>query len=605
MAINSSAISIGVRKTLATLVTVLLLSQIAFIFVMWTFWRGTKTELRKQLRAKEVIQRVDSIRMLERELLLTAAESIPEGKGSAPPLKIVPHDFENEAATFSQSAPLLISLNQGLLASAKALDQAFLRLSKEESKEERKRSIAQCKSAMEKMDLLLVEMKSRFKDYHLKHAEEQMYSSTANFVNLALFLIGLAITIMVLTAAFARLIQRRINTLVLNTERIAAGEPMSEPLAGTDEFATVDAAFRRMNEALNAQSEILRLSEAKTRTIIEALPPGLMITSPEGKVESANTSAMQMLLLDTPEQVIDRSLSEFLVGYDTAQANGNGARTVQAVRSDKSVFPCDCLTKSFSSPDGQRLLVIFSDISEREKLRTLREEFVAVVSHEIRTPLTSVRAFLALLDSGMFGELNEQGSVSLKQMDSLTLRLMSLVNELVDAGRLELGDLSLQREQFYFQEVLESAVASTATLAKEHKVNFELTEDDTLLLGDKEKCVQVFINLLGNAVKYSPSGGAVRVRFSRESGDLIRVTVSDNGPGIPASEIANIFGRFAQVNQSGHRRQNSSGLGLYIAKEIIERQGGTIGVDSTEGAGSTFWFTVPVAPGDRSDGVPE
>lgn len=597
MANNSNAISLGVRKTLATLVTVLLLSQIAFIFATWTFWRGTKTELRKQLRAKEVIQKVDSIRMLERELLLAAAESISGSNVVAPPLKIVANDFEHEAATFSESAPLLLSLNQELLKTAKALDQASWKLSKEQTREERKRSIAQCKSAMEEMDALLIEMKARFKEYHSKHAEEQMYSSTANFVYMALFLIGLAITIMVLTAAFARLIQRRINTLVLNTELVAAGQPMSDPLTGTDEFATVDAAFRKMNEALSAQTEILRLSEAKTRTIIESLPPGLMITSPDGKVESANTSVMQMLLLDTPEQVIGRPLSEFLVGYDTSQAIGKGACTVKAVRSDKTVFPCDCLTKSYSSPDGQRLLVIFSDISEREKLRTLREEFVAVVSHEIRTPLTSVRAFLTLLESGMLGELNEQGTASLKQMDSLTLRLMSLVNELVDAGKLELGDLSLQLEEFYLQDVLETAVASVAHLAKEHKVKLELTEDDTMLLGDKEKYAQVLINLMGNAVKYSPTGGAVKVRFSRQ-GELVRVTIQDDGPGIPASEVANIFGRFAQVNQASHKRQNSSGLGLYIAKEIVERQGGTIGVDSTEGAGSTFWFTLYSASAD-------
>lgn len=595
MANNSNAISLGVRKTLATLVTVLLLSQIAFIFVMWTFWRGTKTELRKQLRAKEVIQKVDSIRMQERELLLSAAESISGSNGFAPPLKMVANDFEHEAATFSESAPLLISLNQELLKSAKALDQASLRLSKEQTREERKQSIAQCKSAMEAMDALLVEMKSRFKEYHSKHAEEQMYSSTANFVYMALSLIGLAITIMVLTAAFARLIQRRINTLVLNTELVAAGQPMSAPLTGTDEFATVDAAFRKMNEALTAQTEVLRLSEAKTRTIIESLPPGLMIASPDGKIESANQSAIHMLMLNTPDNVIGRSLSEFFTGYDTSQVNENGSGTLQVVRSDKSVFPCDCLTKSYSSPDGQRLLVIFSDISEREKLRTLREEFVAVVSHEIRTPLTSVRAFLTLLENGMLGDLNDQGTDSLKQMNSLTVRLISLVNELVDAGKLELGDLSLQREQFYFQDLLETAAASIASLAKEHKVTLELTEDDTMLLGDKEKCVQVLINLLGNAVKYSPAGGAVKVRFSR-NGELVRVTVTDDGPGVPASEVANIFARFAQVNQSSHKRQNSSGLGLYIAKEIVERQGGTIGVDSTEGAGSTFWFTVPSSP---------
>ena len=601
MPTNNTGMSFGVRNSLAALVTVLLLSQVAFIYLTWSFWRETKTELRKQLRAKEVIQKVDSIRMLERELMLAAAESVSNSKnGIAPALKILPNDFAHESSTFSVSAPLLISLDRSLLESAKRLDQAFAKLSSPQNLQQRRESIAQCRIAIDEMDLLLVEMKTRFKDYHSKHAEEQMYSSTANFVYMALFLIGLAISIIVVTAGLTRLIQSKINTLVVNAERLAAGQPLSEPLSGSDEFAAVDAAFRRMNDALTVQTEILRLSEAKIRTIIESLPPGLMTTTPDGRVESANHSAAELLLLDAAEQATGRDISEFFEGYDKSRLNATGSSVLQAVRSDKSIFPCDCVTKSYSSPEGQRLLVIFSDISEREKLRTMREEFVAVVSHEIRTPLTSVRAFLTLLEDGMLGELNPQGVVSLKQMDSLTLRLISLVNELVDAGKLELGDMVLQPERVYFQELLETTVASIAPLAKEHKVELELTEDDTLLQADKDKSVQVLLNLLANAIKYSPSGGVIQVSFTRAAA-LVRIAVRDQGPGIPSSETGNIFGRFAQVDQASHKRKNSSGLGLYIAKEIVQRQGGTIGVDSKEGEGSTFWFTVPCAPADTQN----
>lgn len=568
------------------------------MYMMWTFWRATREELRKQLRAKEVVQQVERVKIKQRELILFASENSAQPRAKVPVEQYKPGYFRAEMALFEKLAPNLSELNKNLLKAAEDLDRSVILFeSSTRSTKEKKAALQEIKDRSTELDMLLSRMESSFQTFQSDHAEQLMLSNTVDFVYLILLAIPLVSAVIFITLVFIKLIQQRITVLVKNAELIAEGKPLLAPLKGNDEFAAVDEAFRHMNKALTLQSEELRLSEAKVRTVIESMPLGLITADTQGVIQSMNETAAKMLSLDLPADATGKNVHDYFEGTEVTVQSQNTSMVLSARRADNSSFPSELLTKPYNSPEGERLLIIFSDITEQEKLRSMREEFIAVISHEIRTPLTSVRAFLHLLEKGQLGEVNAQGKTSLKQMEQLTLRLVGLVNELIEAGKIELGHLSLHQENFFFQELVDEAVNSVSTLAKEHSITLEVTEDDAELFGDRVRTVQVLVNLAANAIKYSPAGSRVSIRFSRENSNMVRVTVADSGSGIAKDQIANIFNRFARVAGNQPRIENSSGLGLYIAKDIVERQGGTIGVESAEGKGSTFWFTIPTASG--------
>ena len=244
--------------------------------------------------------------------------------------------------------------------------------------------------------------------------------------------------------------------------------------------------------------------------------------------------------------------------------------------------------------------VLEDTLARLQKVERLKNGFLSTVSHELRTPLTSIRGSLGLLASGAGGTLSAEGVEVVAIAERNAVRLITLINDILDIERLETGTIELQFAQVPVESILRRAMESLTTAGHSHDITVDTPNVSSTIWADADRIVQVLVNLLSNAVKFSPPAGVVTIGVGlRDSWVEFRIT--DRGRGVPAAHRRMIFERFRQVETSDAREKGGAGLGLAICKSIIEQHGGTIGVESEEGSGSTFWFRVaatlrPVAP---------
>ncbi|HEY8605826.1 MAG TPA: hybrid sensor histidine kinase/response regulator [Noviherbaspirillum sp.] len=233
--------------------------------------------------------------------------------------------------------------------------------------------------------------------------------------------------------------------------------------------------------------------------------------------------------------------------------------------------------------------------AELQKMAQLKDEFVATVSHELRTPLTSIQGSLSLLDGGAAGALPEAGkklvSIASKSCD----RLVRLISDLLDVERIESGNMEFDMRPHDLRSILEQAFDAMQGYASQYQVQMNLQPASAALpvLADRDRMIQVVVNLLSNAVKFSPPGGIVRLSGTTGPG-RVRVSVMDEGEGVPEHFRDRVFQKFAQAESGNARRRGGTGLGLSICKRIVEEHGGTIGYDSTAGEGATFHVDLPL-----------
>ncbi len=244
--------------------------------------------------------------------------------------------------------------------------------------------------------------------------------------------------------------------------------------------------------------------------------------------------------------------------------------------------------------EQERVRQLAEAYDELRALDRMKDEFVQTISHELRTPLTFIKGYVELLLEGMMGDLNGEQVDALKIVAQRTENIVRMVSDIISLARIESVGLSLQPASLVqiAQGSVQSAQAVSTQLGLALLTDFP--DDLPLVHGDPQRLSQVFDNLVGNAVKFSPQGGTVRVRLCVED-RFVRTEVADQGVGIPADKLNRIWERFYQVESTTSRRFSGTGLGLAIAKRIVEAHGGQIGVHSVEGQGSTFFFTVPRA----------
>lgn len=226
------------------------------------------------------------------------------------------------------------------------------------------------------------------------------------------------------------------------------------------------------------------------------------------------------------------------------------------------------------------------------EIQKMKEEFIAMASHEIRSPLTSVQGALTLLSEGVCGTLPEEAHTRIVRAENNVGRLIALINDLLDTQKMKSGKLDMSFEEVDLCDVIMKSVSAVSDLAEGRKVEIVGTEPDAIVEADRGRLIQVLVNLLSNAIKYSPKGARIDLDVDESDVDSVLISVKDQGPGIPGSARDLIFEKFEQV-QGGEGKPHGTGLGLAIAKQIIIQHGGTIGVDSEIGKGSTFWFRIP------------
>jgi signal transduction histidine kinase len=230
-------------------------------------------------------------------------------------------------------------------------------------------------------------------------------------------------------------------------------------------------------------------------------------------------------------------------------------------------------------------------LQEHDRQRT---KFLSVVSHELRTPMTAIRSFAENMLDGVTGLLNEQQTTYLTRIEHNVARLARIIKQLLDWSILEKEPLCV--EPVCIREITALAAGSLQTLAAEKKVAIEIEPIEPLPMvrGDRDKIEQILVNLINNAIKFTPSGGRITIGFSSANKDFVQTCVADTGCGIDPGQLSKIFNEFSKVPSSMPASQGAQ-LGLFITKTLVTRHHGRIWVDSTPGSGTRFYFTLPIA----------
>jgi PAS domain S-box-containing protein len=353
--------------------------------------------------------------------------------------------------------------------------------------------------------------------------------------------------------------------------------------------------------------EAIKASERKIRTIIENMLVGLMIITKDGIIESINPASSRMFGYKPDELSGRHIMSVFhdstLFSVEDAtdrqnfldnlwQHSFNRIGEFEALKKNMEPFPIEISLSELEAGDGTRILANILDVSERKEVERLKKEFVSTVSHELRTPLTSIRGSLTLLSVGALGDLPEQAKKVVGIAERNTIRLITLINDILDIEKLESGKLDMVFDTVQMGNVFERSAESVKAFAEQNGIRLEMMPTNAQAFADGDRLVQVVVNLCSNAVKFSPKGAAVTI-VCEENPNFLEVKVIDRGRGIPAKYKNLLFQRFQQVEASDARKKGGTGLGLAICKGIIEAHGGEIGVESEEGKGSIFWFKIP------------
>lgn len=239
-------------------------------------------------------------------------------------------------------------------------------------------------------------------------------------------------------------------------------------------------------------------------------------------------------------------------------------------------------------------VVLNEDNQDKDKLDHLKSDFVSTVAHELRTPLTIVREGVAIINDKIVGELNERQTETLGYVLNNIDRLTKLINDLLEISRIEAGKAAIQKTVINVRELLDNVKKQFDIKATIKHINIELKIEDKTLpaFGDLNKNIQVLINLIGNAIKFTPENGVISIT-AEEQEEFVVISVQDTGLGISKEDIPKLFDKFQQFGESHLSSKQGTGLGLAISKGLVELQGGKIWAESEKGKGSKFYFSIP------------
>jgi signal transduction histidine kinase len=240
--------------------------------------------------------------------------------------------------------------------------------------------------------------------------------------------------------------------------------------------------------------------------------------------------------------------------------------------------------------------------AQLREVAEMKEEFLALTTHDLRSPLTIISGVINFFTSGRLGALTPEQQHMVAMMERNTQSLIELVNDLLDASKLESGTLRLELAAVELAPLVNELRETMVSLAREKglQLTTDLPAELPPVRADRPKLRRILVNLLSNAIKFTPKGGRVTLQAARADEDTLRVLVIDTGVGIPADDLARLFDKYEQARSRATRSEKGTGLGLYITKQLVELHGGEIDVQSQVGHGSTFSFTLPVATDDHS-----
>lgn len=409
-------------------------------------------------------------------------------------------------------------------------------------------------------------------------------------------LIALIITVF-LGSLLARSITGPIKEITSKAEKIAEGDfDHKLQVKSNDEIGRLTRMFNYMAGQLKETLGQIASEKGKMEAILAYMTDGVIAVNVKGDIILANPSALRMLGIG--EEEISRESLECIFTKAGIDISFEDIKDHQ-IEEDKVIQVGDSILRVEVAPFKNEekevigFIVVFQNITEQYKLETMRKEFVANVSHELRTPLTTIRSYVETLLNGAL-EQKELAQDFLQVVNSEAERMTRLVKDLLLLSRLEYQQTQWNKTSFNMEEVVMGAVKKLEMSAKQkgHTITVERLAPLPMFEGDKDRIEQVILNIISNAIKYTPDKGIIKVLMDYIDG-MIRIVVDDNGIGIPESDLPRIFERFYRVDKARSRELGGTGLGLSIAKQIIEAHRGQIDIASAQGEGTTVTIKLP------------
>jgi len=412
-----------------------------------------------------------------------------------------------------------------------------------------------------------------------------------------IIIIAMAVaTALVVLAAWviARITTRPIRRLTAASKRIASGELEQKiTIEAKDEVGELTDAFNEMSAKTKELVETISEDRTRLATILDNMTDAVIMIDSEGNISLANRAAENLFNIKDAknkpliEAMRDHEVDELLkLCLKTA-----GTQTVQ-YESGMSKRYLGAIAIPIIHNELTSVLLLLQDLTEMRNLQTTRRDVIGNISHEFRTPLAGIKAMVETLREGAVEDKETAGDF-LARIDSEVDRLTQLVAELTELSRVETGKAELRKEPLDLNQLVDEVIAQLSPQAKRQKITItrKSAADLPSVPADRDRVRQVIANLVHNAIKFTPTGGRITIT-SRALEDSSVVDISDTGIGIPKEDLPRVFERFYKGDKA--RAGEGTGMGLAIAKHVVEAHGGNIWVESEEGKGSTFSFSLPL-----------
>ena len=373
----------------------------------------------------------------------------------------------------------------------------------------------------------------------------------------------------------------------------------------TDELRSLSKAVGEMGTQLKSRIEEISKEKDYLQTILKGMTEGVLVVDGRGRILMVN-DALRMLL-SLSRDVSDKMPLEIIRNAELEGAirkaiqdggkialeldlNRPGEKTIEV--NVVSILPSNRRTNE-DREEVRGAIAVFHDITRLKQLEKIRQDFVANVSHELRTPLTTIKGYAETLLEGALKE--DQAFQFVQVIKRHTDRLTKLVEDLLMLSRIETKEFQLKMEAISIRDFIDDIIDFVKQPAKRKKIILSRDEISSSLAvrADRGHLEQILINLLDNAVKYTPEGGRVIVSAVEKDSEDIQFSVEDNGIGIPKEDLSRIFERFYRVDKGRSKELGGTGLGLSIVKHLVQAHGGRVWVESQMGKGSTFYFILP------------
>ena len=373
-----------------------------------------------------------------------------------------------------------------------------------------------------------------------------------------------------------------------------------------DEIGDLAKVFNQISKRIKEEQDVTETERRKLATIIESMMDGIITTDTNGKVILINTSAGDMI--DAPENEIligkdalkllniseYESIGEIIEAEDSLLVNVSEDDEGLLLRAEFSkILKEENEDLSQVSTELEGYIIVLYDVTDQERQERERREFVSTVSHELRTPLTTMNSYIEALEEGVIND-KELAPQFIDTIHKETTRMIRMVNELMQLGKIDIKEEHYDKEFIDINKLIEQISDRFELTHPEKNFIKYIPKTPIFVEGDQDKLTQVFDNIMNNAIKYSPNGKNITVRVRQNyNHNRVSISIKDEGVGIPLVHIDKIFNRFYRVDKSRQRTMGGTGLGLALAKNIVEAHRGRIWAQSREGYGSIIFVTLP------------